>query len=244
MKNLREKYINTILNYIYFEYFHKLFLERADIKIFGKLNLLRKQRIYELMIMNELVDSSMEFEFQPSIQEKQFIFSGAKAEYKDLLKQIQKLEKEIGTVDERYMNEPEELYERNIDKLREIIRKASPLLNKNKKAVSIWKDFFDVLKKPNDEEIGRIYQEAKKIRLYSISDQNEEEIKKEMLRVLKAKKEKREKHPYNFDSILTLEKQFGKRVEEIQTDIKKLEGHIEHLNNMYLNINHSGQYNN
>lgn len=231
---LRDEYIDRNTDLLYDTFFYKHILENKYIKSFGDIDLKKKEHIYNSMIMNKHLEANFYMPERNSVVDINLIEFLAKKEFDDLGRQIAELKDNIEKNDKRY--ETLMFFEKkNIKmKIKNIVAKASPLINRNSKAKDTWIKFIEALEKENWKRIFNLESSLSDFRMLK-TDISEEELSEEINRIKKKNMCLHKRYPFNYESILEDDQVIEDKIAKEKKDIDHMKMSYKKMADIYLN---------
>ena len=231
--DLRKKYLDDYTDLIFSKYFYKLVLERKYIENFGEIELSKKKKIYDTMIINKKLEQAFFTKNPSSVPLANLMDYSARKEYIDLERQIYELEENIA-MNEAALKELKYFQSKDIfKKISTLVAKTSPLMNRNKKAEDIWKKFAEALKDNNWKRIVHLSAKAEEIRLLKIKDVDDQ-LEEAIQDIADQRKAMEKRYPFNQLEILEDEITLENKKTAEKKDLKTMEESYEKMADIYL----------
>lgn len=231
--DLRKKYLDDYTDLIFSKYFYKLVLERKYIENFGEIELSKKKKIYDTMIINKKLEQAFFTKKPSSVPLANLMDYSARKEYIDLERQIYELEENIA-MNEAALKELKYFQSKDIfKKISTLVARTSPLMNRNKKAEDIWKKFAEALKDNNWKRIVHLSAKAEEIRLLKIKDVDDQ-LEEAIQDIADQRKAMEKRYPFNQLEILEDEITLENKKTAEKKDLKTMEESYEKMADIYL----------
>ena len=231
--DLRKKYLDDYTDLIFSKYFYKLVLERKYIENFGEIELSKKKKIYDTMIINKKLEQAFFTKNPSSVPLANLMDYSARKEYIDLERQIYELEENIA-MNEAALKELKYFQSKDIfKKISTLVARTSPLMNRNKKAEDIWKKFAEALKDNNWKRIVHLSAKAEEIRLLKIKDVDDQ-LEEAIQDIADQRKAMEKRYPFNQLEILEDEITLENKKTAEKKDLKTMEESYEKMADIYL----------
>lgn len=231
--DLRKKYLDDYTDLIFSKYFYKLVLERKYIENFGEIELSKKKKIYDTMIINKKLEQAFYTKNPSSVPLANLMDYSARKEYIDLERQIYELEENIA-MNEAALKELKYFQSKDIfKKISTLVARTSPLMNRNKKAEDIWKKFAEALKDNNWKRIVHLSAKAEEIRLLKIKDVDDQ-LEEAIQDIADQRKAMEKRYPFNQLEILEDEITLENKKTAEKKDLKTMEESYEKMADIYL----------
>ena len=231
--DLRKKYLDDYTDLIFSKYFYKLVLERKYIENFGEIELSKKKKIYDTMIINKKLEQAFFTKKPSSLPLANLMDYSARKEYTDLERQIYELEENIA-MNEAALKELKYFQSKDIfKKISTLVARTSPLMNRNKKAEDIWKKFAEALKDNNWKRIVHLSAKAEEIRLLKIKDVDDQ-LEEAIQDIADQRKAMEKRYPFNQLEILEDEITIENKKTAEKKDLKTMEESYEKMADIYL----------
>lgn len=232
--DLRNEYIDRQADLLYNAFFYKHILENKYIKNFGHIDLKKKEHIYNSMIMNKHLEANFYMPERNSVVDTNLIDFLAKKEFDDLDKQISQLKENIEENDKEY--ERLMFFEKkNIKlKIKNIVAKASPTLNRNSKASLAWDKFIKALEESNWKRVFNIEANLSEFRMLKTKI-SQDELEQEIDKIKRKNRCLHKRYPFNYEKILDDDQVIEDKLAKEKKDIDHMKMSYEKMADIYLN---------
>lgn len=241
-----EKYIEEQSEYIFNKYIYSKFLMTKYYKNFGKLEVEKIKKAYDLFTL----DKKMEYRFvSEAIGERlneSFAQAEAAYEYKDAMKQIRRLnvrnkfsEKNFDILSDAINNDIK-------SKIKEIIKNMDPILNAHMDTSYEYNKFIEDMKSTKFDNIEHYLNRAdfygRNNIINFVARVEDKELEKLIKRIASKNKKMRSDFPFTFEEVLMSQEKIDFKKEELKKQIDTTNKAFDRLNHYYIMTKDEGNW--
>lgn len=241
MKTRRQEYIELKSQYLYKKYYEKDKLKAKYNALFGKLEIEKKKKIYEVLKIDKRIENRFNLKFLQNFDDEMSINSNSLIEseiYSDAISRIEfyDLEKQIKIL-KKSIKESENLikiFEKLDDEtvflsIKKIIEVTDPYINSNPQASKIYNKLIQAMKRHDYEFLNNNYD----VQLEVV--RNKKEVYDALIDDLNEMMDNlQEQFPFSEINSLNSEKGIEMKLSELREDINKSSESLKRITNVYL----------
>ena len=241
-----EKYIQEQSEYIFNKYIYSKFLMTKYYKNFGKLEVEKIKKAYDLFIL----DKKMEYRFvSEAIGERlNEFFADAEAayEYKDAIKQIRRLNLRNKFSEKNFDILSDAINHDVKNKIKKIVRNMDPIVNTYMDTNCEYNKFIQDMK---DAKFDNLDSFIKKAEIYGKLQSNNstekvyhEELEKIIKKIISKNKKIKSEFPFTFEEVLMSQEKIEFKKEELKKQIDITNKAFDRLNYYYIMTKDEGNW--
>lgn len=241
MKTKRQEYIELKSQYLFKKYYEKDKLRSKYNLLFGKLEIEKKKKIYEMLKIDKKIENRFNLKFLKNFDDEMSVNSNslieadiytdaiARVEFSDLENQIKRLKKSI-KASESLMKIFDKLDESEIlNSIQRILEKADPYINSNSEASKVYNNLIQSIKKHDYEYLKANHDVQMNV------VRNKGEVYDALISDLeKMMANLQEEFPFSEQSSMSSEKAIEDKLNELREDINKSTESLKRITNVYL----------